>query len=154
GRGRLRRVRSVPAAGEELLPVGRVRGSIRHPLCGGGRPAPDRTPGSGGGGHRVAHRPDPVAVAQAGGGVGTRWGARLRGGVAWENGPRDGFGGRGCGMTPVERLLVKFPGAKTSGNGWSVRCPAHRDRHASLSIAEGDDGRALVKCHAGCTAEV
>lgn len=56
-------------------------------------------------------------------------------------------------MMPVERLLAKLPDAKQSGKGWSARCPAHEDRRASLSIAEGDDGRALVKCHAGCKAD-
>lgn len=56
-------------------------------------------------------------------------------------------------MTPVKRLLAKLPDAKKTRKGWSARCPAHEDRRASLSIAEGDDGRALVKCHAGCTAE-
>jgi hypothetical protein len=55
--------------------------------------------------------------------------------------------------TPVERLLAKLPDAKQAGKGWSARCPAHEDRRASLSIAEGDDGRALVKCHAGCKVE-
>jgi hypothetical protein len=55
--------------------------------------------------------------------------------------------------TPVERLLAKLPDAKPAGKGWSVRCPAHEDRRASLSIGEGKDGRALVKCHAGCTAD-
>jgi hypothetical protein len=30
------------------------------------------------------------------------------------------------------------------------RCPAHEDRTASLSLREGDDGRALLYCHAGC----
>jgi hypothetical protein len=53
-------------------------------------------------------------------------------------------------MTPLENLLAKLPGAKRAGNGWSARCPAHDDRRASLSIAEGDDGAALVRCHAGC----
>ena len=55
--------------------------------------------------------------------------------------------------TPVERILAKLPDAKQSGKGWSAHCPAHEDRRASLSIAEGDDGRALVKCHAGCKAD-
>jgi hypothetical protein len=32
-----------------------------------------------------------------------------------------------------------------------ARCPAHDDRTPSLSIAQGDDGRVLLKCHAGCT---
>jgi hypothetical protein len=53
-------------------------------------------------------------------------------------------------MTPIERVLAKLPDAKQAGKGWSARCPAHEDRRASLSIAEGHDGRALLKCHAGC----
>jgi hypothetical protein len=53
-------------------------------------------------------------------------------------------------MTPLETLLARLQGAKKTGNGWSARCPAHGDRRASLSIAQGKDGTALVKCHAGC----
>jgi hypothetical protein len=53
-------------------------------------------------------------------------------------------------MTPLETLLGKLPGAKKAGSGWSARCPAHDDQRASLSVSEGDDGTALVKCHAGC----
>ena len=54
---------------------------------------------------------------------------------------------------PVERLLAKLPGAKRNGRGWMARCPAHDDRRPSLSITQGDDGRALVNCHAGCTVD-
>jgi hypothetical protein len=53
-------------------------------------------------------------------------------------------------MTPLETLLARLPDARKAGNGWSARCPAHDDRRGSLSIAQGDDGTALVKCHAGC----
>jgi hypothetical protein len=53
-------------------------------------------------------------------------------------------------MSPLETLLAKLPGARKAGKGWSARCPAHDDRRASLSVSEGDDGTALVKCHAGC----
>ena len=53
-------------------------------------------------------------------------------------------------MTPLETLLARLLGARKAGNGWSARCPAHEDRKASLSISKGDDGAALVKCHAGC----
>jgi hypothetical protein len=56
-------------------------------------------------------------------------------------------------MTPVETLLARLSGVRRSGEGWSARCPAHEDQRASLSVAEGDDGRALVICHAGCTVE-
>jgi hypothetical protein len=56
-------------------------------------------------------------------------------------------------MTPVEILLGKLSGAKKAGSGWTARCPAHEDQRASLSVSEGDDVRALVKCHAGCSVE-
>jgi hypothetical protein len=52
--------------------------------------------------------------------------------------------------TTTDRIIALLPDAKQCGQGWSARCPAHEDRTASLSIAEGDDGRALLKCHAGC----
>ena len=42
--------------------------------------------------------------------------------------------------------------SKCSG-GWKACCPAHTDRSPSLSITEGDDGRILIKCHAGCAAQ-
>ena len=42
---------------------------------------------------------------------------------------------------------------KQTGSGkWLARCPAHDDKHPSLSVAEGDDGRVLVKCWSGCGA--
>jgi len=57
-------------------------------------------------------------------------------------------------VSPVERLLTKLPDARRNGRGgWSTTCPAHDDRRPSLSISQGDDGRALVHCHAGCTPE-
>ncbi|HEX05475.1 MAG TPA: toprim domain-containing protein [Bacteroidetes bacterium] len=39
--------------------------------------------------------------------------------------------------------------SERDGKG-TARCPAHDDRHASLSFCRGDDGKLLVKCHAGC----
>jgi 5S rRNA maturation endonuclease (ribonuclease M5) len=56
-------------------------------------------------------------------------------------------------MTPVELVLERLERVKRSGTGWTARCPAHEDRNPSLSIAEGEDGRVLVKCHAGCETE-
>jgi hypothetical protein len=53
-------------------------------------------------------------------------------------------------MTPLERLLEKLPDAKRAGKGWSARCPGHEDRRASLSISEGENGGAVLHCHAGC----
>jgi hypothetical protein len=60
-------------------------------------------------------------------------------------------------MTPTERILSALADRdcdpKRNGKGWAARCPAHEDRRPSLSVSEGDDGRALICCHAGCTVE-
>lgn len=53
----------------------------------------------------------------------------------------------------IGRVLQHFPDAKRSGSGWAARCPAHEDHNPSLSISEGDDGRVLLHCHAGCSVE-
>ena len=50
-------------------------------------------------------------------------------------------------------VLSAFIGVKSSGNGAMAKCPAHEDRTASLSINTGDDGRVLLKCHAGCSVD-
>lgn len=58
---------------------------------------------------------------------------------------------------PVDRVLsaLREHGhePKRAGAGWCCKCPAHDDRNPSLSIHAGDDGRALVNCHAGCTVD-
>jgi len=55
---------------------------------------------------------------------------------------------------PVQRVIEALRACgcnpKQSGTGWSARCPAHADKAPSLSVGTGDDGRALVYCHAGC----
>lgn len=56
-------------------------------------------------------------------------------------------------MTPTELILSKLPRARRDYKGWIARCPAHDDRRPSLRVATGDDGRALIHCHAGCTPE-
>jgi hypothetical protein len=56
-------------------------------------------------------------------------------------------------MSPVELVLSRLPDAKRNGTGWVARCPAHDDRHPSLSIGEGENGCALICCHAGCSPE-
>ena len=50
----------------------------------------------------------------------------------------------------VDNVLARLDRVHRSGRGWTARCPAHDDHRPSLSINEGNDGRALVKCHAGC----
>ena len=52
---------------------------------------------------------------------------------------------------PVARVLDRLGNVRRSGDGWTARCPAHRDRQNSLSVAQGDDGRVLLTCFAGCS---
>ena len=56
-------------------------------------------------------------------------------------------------MISESEFLGKFEGVRQTGGGWIARCPAHGDDNPSLSIARGEDGRWLVHCHAGCSAE-
>jgi len=44
-------------------------------------------------------------------------------------------------------------GGRKSGSGWTARCPVHDDHTPSLSISDADDGKVLVRCHAGCDQE-
>jgi hypothetical protein len=53
----------------------------------------------------------------------------------------------------IDELLSRFQSLKETKNGWSARCPAHDDDRSSLSVGVGDDGRALLHCHAGCTTD-
>src|SRR5512135_1344286 len=59
---------------------------------------------------------------------------------------------------PVELVLSRLrehgcnPRQSRSKPGqWSAKCPAHGDKRASLSLGTGDEGRALVNCHRGCS---
>lgn len=58
----------------------------------------------------------------------------------------------------TQQVLSMLKKVKSNGNGQysaSCPCPSHGngngDRHQSLSIKEGSDGRTLIKCQAGCT---
>ncbi|MCZ7587163.1 MAG: hypothetical protein M5R36_29580 [Deltaproteobacteria bacterium] len=60
--------------------------------------------------------------------------------------------------TPVERFIEALDRngnhPRKSGQGWTARCPAHDDHHASLSFTTGgNDGRVLATCFAGCEIE-
>ncbi|TAN40335.1 MAG: hypothetical protein EPN22_17400 [Nitrospirae bacterium] len=52
-----------------------------------------------------------------------------------------------------ETLVTQLDGVTKTSNGYLARCRAHDDRHSSLSVAQGDDGRILLKCFAGCESE-
>ncbi len=55
--------------------------------------------------------------------------------------------------TPISRVLHQLQGVKSTGPGkWQALCPAHNDRHPSLSVKETDDRKVLLKCWTGCGA--
>lgn len=58
-------------------------------------------------------------------------------------------------MTPYERVLAALRErdllVSSWGTGQRARCPSHDDSRPSLSVGEGDEGRALVYCFAGCS---
>jgi hypothetical protein len=51
---------------------------------------------------------------------------------------------------PVALVLSKLRNVMSDSNGWNATCPAHEDQKNSLSITHGDDGKAILNCHAGC----
>lgn len=57
------------------------------------------------------------------------------------------------GEKPLELVLERLDGVRRNGEGYTARCPAHEDDNPSLSVREGDDGRVLLKCFAGCGTE-
>jgi len=59
-------------------------------------------------------------------------------------------GGGACLKNIIAALDDHGCAPHESGNGWSALCPVHEDHNPSLSISEGQDGRVLLKCHAGC----
>ncbi len=56
----------------------------------------------------------------------------------------------------LQGVLRRLSGVKKGGSGWQTRCPVadhgkgRGDRNQSLSVAEAEDGRVLLHCHAGC----
>ncbi len=54
---------------------------------------------------------------------------------------------------PIDSFIPRLKVVRKAGSRYTARCPAHEDKEASLSISSGDDGRVLLKCFAGCTAE-
>src|SRR4051812_11378348 len=49
----------------------------------------------------------------------------------------------------LTELLPRLSGVRKGWSGYSAKCPAHDDKHQSLSLTE-DIGRILICCHAGC----
>jgi DnaJ-domain-containing protein 1 len=54
-------------------------------------------------------------------------------------------------LSPVEKVLDRLEDYTERRGEYRARCPAHQgNSDNSLSIKEGDDGRALLRCHASC----
>ncbi len=55
----------------------------------------------------------------------------------------------------LDELLARIGplGLRRAGKGYVARCPAHDDHAASLSLGEGEGGRILLHCFAGCAPE-
>ncbi len=53
----------------------------------------------------------------------------------------------------VDRIGQALGGKPKQGGGWMCCCPAHDDTHPSLSVDQGDNGKPVVKCWAGCSQE-
>jgi hypothetical protein len=62
-------------------------------------------------------------------------------------------------LRPVDKVLERAAIVRKAGDGWLVSCSLREhgkgrgDKNPSVSISEGDDGRALVRCKAGCETE-
>jgi hypothetical protein len=61
-------------------------------------------------------------------------------------------------MKPIDAILPALRKVTPRGSGWKACCPVasahkHGDQTPSLDLGEGDDGRVLLKCYAGCSAQ-
>jgi len=53
----------------------------------------------------------------------------------------------------LQDFLSRLQKVKKSGGKYTARCPSHDDKENSLGITEGNDGRILLKCYAGCATD-
>jgi hypothetical protein len=57
-------------------------------------------------------------------------------------------------MKPITKVLERLSKVKQrKPDQWMACCPAHDDRDPSLSIKEAHDGKVLLHCWSGCTAD-
>ena len=55
-------------------------------------------------------------------------------------------------MKNIGELLNKLQKVQSHGSYYTALCPAHADKVRSLSLKQ-EDGKTLIKCHAGCSSE-
>jgi len=57
----------------------------------------------------------------------------------------------------LDDFMRRLEGVRPNGKGFTARCPGpahgHGDRHNSLSVTPGDDGRILLNCFTGCSTD-
>ncbi len=53
----------------------------------------------------------------------------------------------------VHEFLRLFTTVKQTKKGWDVNCPAHDDKHPSLGVIEGAEGRIVLHCLGGCSVD-
>lgn len=59
-------------------------------------------------------------------------------------------------MLTVNEVISRIPGTHRRNGGrnsFQCCCPAHKDKEASLTVSEGDKGKPVLFCHAGCKTE-
>ena len=56
----------------------------------------------------------------------------------------------GPAMSITAEDIGRVLNGRYSAGQWVCRCPSHEDRRASLAVRDGDGGRVLLHCHAGC----
>ena len=57
-------------------------------------------------------------------------------------------------MSTADKLLERLDRVKRVAPGkWMAKCPSHDDRNPSLGISEGDGGKIICHCFAGCATE-
>ena len=52
----------------------------------------------------------------------------------------------------IDALLHRLERVQRSASGWRADCPNGHRARGTLSVAQGDDGRLLLHCFAGCSA--
>ena len=53
----------------------------------------------------------------------------------------------------IDTIVSRLTKVKGRNGSYTACCPAHNDKHPSLAIRETEDGRILLKCFSGCSAE-
>lgn len=53
----------------------------------------------------------------------------------------------------IDELLSRLSRVKGRNGSWTACCPAHNDKSPSLAVRQADDGRILLHCFGGCSAQ-